>query len=63
MYAQALAGQEFTADSATYGQALTAYYTAYQQYAQANSKSGGKWTEFVNGLYAKANITLYGLYQ
>ena len=63
VYAQALAGQEFTADSATYGQALTAYYTAYQQYAQANSESGGKWTEFVNGLYAKANITLYGLYQ
>lgn len=63
VYAQALAGQEFTADSATYSQALTAYYTAYQQYAQANSKSGGKWTEFVNGLYAKANITLYGLYQ
>ena len=63
VYAQALAGQEFTADSATYGQALTAYYTAYQQYAQTNSESGGKWTEFVNGLYAKANITLYGLYQ
>ncbi len=63
VYAKALAGQEFTADSATYGQALTAYYTAYQQYAQTNSKSGGKWTEFVNGLYAKADITLYGLYQ
>ena len=63
VYAKALAGQEFTADSATYGQALTAYYTAYQQYAQASSESGSKWTEFVNGLYAKANITLYGLYQ
>ena len=63
VYAQALAGQEFTADSATYGQALTAYYTAYQQYAQASSESSSKWTEFVNGLYAKANITLYGLYQ
>lgn len=62
-YAKALEGQEFTADSATYGQALTAYYTAYQQYAQASSESGTKWTEFVNGLYAKADITLYGLYQ
>lgn len=61
-YYKALEGQEFTADSATYSQALTAYYTAYQKYAQSSSSASSKWTEFANGLYAKANITLYGLY-
>ena len=32
-YAKAFADDAFTADSATYKQAMTAYYTAYQQYS------------------------------
>ena len=60
-YAQALSGQEFTADSATYSQALTAYYTAYQEYASASSEASSTWTDFANGLYALADLSIYGL--
>ncbi len=52
----------FTADSATYKQAMTAYYTAYQQYSSQASSASSKWTEYANGLYAKANISIYGLF-
>lgn len=62
-YAKALSGEQFTADSATYAQAQKAYYVAYQKYATASQDTSKKWTEFANGLYAKANIQLYGLYQ
>ena len=61
-YAKAFKDDEFTADSATYKQAMTAYYTAYQQYSSEASSSSSKWTEYANGLYAKANISIYGLY-
>lgn len=57
-----LAGDAFTADSATYKQAMTAYYTAYQQYSSQASSASSKWTEYANGLYAKANISIYGLF-
>lgn len=61
-YAQAFKDDEFTADSATYKQAMTAYYTAYQQYSSEASSSSSKWTEYANSLYAKANISIYGLF-
>lgn len=59
---QALKGEQFTADSATYAQAQAAYYAAYQQYALQSKNSQTTWAEFVNGLYAKASVSLYGLY-
>ena len=62
-YYSALSGTDFTADSASYEQALTAYYTAYQLYAQTSSEATQAWSEFRNGLYANADISLYGLYQ
>ena len=46
----------------TYKQAMTAYYTAYQQYSSQASSASSKWTEYANGLYAKANISIYGLF-
>ena len=61
-YAKAFKDDEFTADSATYKQAMTAYYTAYQQYSSEASSSSSKWTSYANELYAKANISIYGLY-
>lgn len=61
-YAKAFADDSFTADSATYKQAMTAYYTAYQQYSSQASSASSKWTEYANSLYAKANISIYGLF-
>lgn len=60
-YYEAL-GDDFTGDTATYEQAVTAYYVAYQQYSEKASQYYDTWMTFVNGLYAKANIKLYGLY-
>ncbi len=61
-YAQALSGEEFTADSATYAQALTAYYTAYQQYSQEVSNQSSTWSDFENDLFKSANVNIYGLF-
>ena len=61
-YAKAFADDAFTTDNATYKQAMTAYYTAYQQYSSQASNASSKWTEYANGLYAKANISIYGLF-
>lgn len=62
-YYSALGQESFTADSATYGQALTAYYVAYQQYANASSETSKAWSDYANGLYLKANVTVYGIVQ
>lgn len=59
---QALSGTDFTADSASYEEALTAYYTAYQQYAQQSNEASATWTEFENALFAEADVNLYGLF-
>lgn len=58
----ALADTDFTADSASYEQALTAYYTAYQEYAEVSGEYTSIWAEFQNGLFADADIDLYGLF-
>lgn len=60
-YYQAL-GDAFTGDTATYEQAVTAYYVAYQQYSSQATEVNDTWTAFSNQLYANANIRLYGLY-
>lgn len=62
VYAQALADTDFSADSASYEEALLAYYAAYQVYADDNSEYGSVWTDFQNTLFANATIDLYGLY-
>ena len=60
--ASALKDQEFTADSATYAQAMTAYSAAYQAYASNGSKAASAWTDYANGLFADANLQIYGVY-
>ncbi len=52
----ALGSEQFSADSATYNQALTAYYTAYQQYVEEYSQSTSAWTDFYNGCLSNATI-------
>lgn len=57
-YATALAGYEITPEGATYEAAQTAYYVAYQLYAQSASSGTEQWSSFVNGLFANANIVI-----
>lgn len=52
----------FSADSATYADAQLAYYAAYQQYAEQGQSASNAWRAYVNDLYAKADVSLYGLY-
>ena len=59
---QALSGEDWSADGATYTQAQTAYYVAYQQYATQTTESQTAWADYINGLYANANVEVYGLY-
>ncbi|MBY4797478.1 hypothetical protein K6V98_03790 [Collinsella sp. AGMB00827] len=59
---QAFKDKAFSADGATYEQAQTAYMVAYQAYAQEMQGSQSAWLDYVNGLYGKADINLYGLY-
>ena len=61
-YYKALKDEKFTADSATYAQAQSAYYVAYQQYSEQSQSTQTEWNKFANGLYAKADLDLYGLY-
>lgn len=62
-YYAALGSESFTADSATYAQALSAYYVAYQEYSEDADAASTAWTSYVNGLYADASISIYGLLQ
>lgn len=60
-WAKAFDGEEFTADSATYSQALIAYYRALSEYSEATSDNTTAWTTYANGIYAKSNMQLFGL--
>ena len=60
--ASALKDEQFTADSATYAQAVTAYYAAYQAAASESSKAQSTLTDYINGLFAQANVQIYGVY-
>ena len=53
-----MSSMEFTSDSATYSQAETAYYVAYQAYSQTSSDSSAKWTAYVNNLLSNATISI-----
>ncbi len=61
-YYAALGSEEFTSESATYGQALTAYYVAYEQYVELVSAVNEQLTAYLETLYADAELTIYGLY-
>lgn len=61
-FATALADSStFSADGASYNDAQTAYYVAYQQYSQQQSEMGTSWTEFLNGLMSNASIQIGSL--
>lgn len=62
-YYAALGNESFTADSATYAQAITAYYVAYQQYAAQANEVSSAINDYANALYANVDLTIYGLYQ
>ena len=60
-YYESMSTMEFSADSATYVQAETAYFVAYTQYTQAYANSQQLWTDYVNGLLGNASIEIYSL--
>ena len=60
-------GDAFTGDTAMpraihFNTISTAYYVAYQEYSNQMSGYTTTWTDFANGLFANANIRLYGVY-
>ncbi len=55
-YATALEGSKFTADGASYNDAQSAYYVAYQLYSEKQNDMSAKWTEFISGLMSQATI-------
>jgi hypothetical protein len=57
-YYEAMKDMDFTSDSATYEQATTAYYVAYSLYSTKASEASTEWSTYVNGLLAKASITI-----
>lgn len=60
-YYEAL-GDDFDGKTATYEQAVSAYYVAYQNYSSKAQEISNTYKSYVNGLFASANIRLYGLY-
>lgn len=60
--AYALTGEKFNPESATYDQAKKAFAAVYQEYSAKASKASQEWTEFVNELFAKADIEIFGLF-
>ncbi len=57
-YYTALSDEVFSSDSASYNQAMEAYYVAYQAYADQAGEQTSSWTDYVNGLMANATITI-----
>ncbi|MDO4437216.1 MAG: hypothetical protein Q4B77_04620 [Coriobacteriaceae bacterium] len=58
----ALSGQKFNPESATYDQAKQAYTAVAQEYSAQAAKASQQWTEYVNELFAHADIEIYGLF-
>lgn len=61
-WAQAFSDSDFSADAATYDQALTAYYQARSDYQNSVTELQSTWTTYANGLYENANLQIFGLY-
>lgn len=60
--ATALADSGFTGETASYELAQTAFYAAYQEYSIESSSSTSEWTAYVNNLFAKVDLSLYGVF-
>ena len=60
-YATALADSTFSADGASYNDAQTAYYVAYQEYSQKQTEMGSSWTDYLNSLMSNASIEIHSL--
>lgn len=61
-FAQALPADSFNGEQATYEQAQTAYFVAYQAFSAQNASSTEQWTAFVNKLFASTNLQLFGIF-
>lgn len=61
-YYEALEGEEFTSEGATYNQAYEAYYVAYEAYYEEASAASSAWSEYANALYGSVDLQLYGVY-
>ena len=57
-YAQALHDYEVRSDASTYDAANTAYNVAYQLYSANTTSPATQWTDYVNGLLAKAKFAV-----
>lgn len=62
-YYAVLGSQSFTADSATYAQAMQAYYVAYQAYVDQLNEISSTISSYANGILGTVDLTLYGIYQ
>lgn len=60
-YYAALSAETFSSDAASYNQAMSAYYVAYQTYATEYSNVTSRWTDYVNELFAGSSIDIYSL--
>ncbi len=60
-YYAALGGYEFSSTSATYNQAIQAYYVAWTLYSEEYAAVSEQWTDYVNTLLSTAEITIYSL--
>ena len=59
-YYQALAGTDFTGETASYSQATAAYYVAYQEYSQYATQAAQEWRDYANDVLANVDVQLYG---
>ena len=41
---------------------MLAYSAAYQAYQTESSKAQSEWTDYANGLFADADLKLYGVF-
>ncbi|MBQ6395245.1 MAG: hypothetical protein IJH87_02735 [Atopobiaceae bacterium] len=51
----------FNGSTASYSDAETAYFMAYQLYSQAYTTQASQWTTYVNGLMAQGSLDIYSL--
>ena len=61
-YYEAMSGQDFDQQGATYDQAMLAYSVAYQQYTEGSASGNEAWYTFINKLYKGTSIEIFGLY-
>lgn len=60
-YYAALSAESFSSEAASYNQAMSAYYVAYQVYATEYTNVTAKWTDYVNELFSDSSIEIFSL--